>query len=366
MHPPAAAKLRHAWEELLADPLLAGAVEKEARKRAVEFLEGLNQYQQSAFTRDVVEPPAALTLGSVRLLHYAGVARGPAIFLIPSLINRYYILDLTQRLSFARYLSARGFDVFVVDWGEPSAAESHFNCGLYVTEILVPMAEWIRARSPKPLIATGYCMGGLLALGLAQIRPDLSDASAFLATPWNFFAPEFPRFALKGDDLVAVEDYIGGCDTLSSETIHTLFHCANPYAFHTKLRQFARMDKKHPSTQEFLAIEHWVNDGVPMTRGVAHDCLIAWLQRNTPALRNWRVGGQVVAPEKIRMPCFVAVPQGDRIVPSTCALPLAKLLKHSTLIEPKSGHVGMMVGSFRKAGLWEPFAEWVESICNYQ
>src|SRR5579872_3336738 len=51
MHPPAAVKLRRAWEELLADPQLAGAVEEEARKRAVEFLEGLSQYQQSAFMR---------------------------------------------------------------------------------------------------------------------------------------------------------------------------------------------------------------------------------------------------------------------------------------------------------------------------
>jgi poly(3-hydroxyalkanoate) synthetase len=360
---PGAQKLREAWNALLEDPLLAQAAETEARKRATQFLEGLYQYQQNDFARDVDEPGAVFTQGSAKLLSYGTQDGAPAIFLIPSLINRYYILDLTQRLSLARYLRARGFSVFVVDWGEPGTGERDFNCALYVTETLVPMAEWIRAHTSGPLIPTGYCMGGLLALALARIRADLADAAAFLATPWDFSAPEFPRFSLREEEIEVVAGYIDGRETMPAETIHTLFHCANPYAFQSKLRQFARMDKSHPATQEFLAVEHWVNDGIPMTRGVAHDCLIGWTQRNAPASGQWRVGGQGVDPEKLRMPCFVAVPQDDRIVPSSCALPLAKLLPKATLIEPRSGHISMMVGSRRKANLWEPFSEWVEELC---
>jgi poly(3-hydroxyalkanoate) synthetase len=359
--PPAAAKLKDAWHGLLADPKLAAAVEQESRKRAAEFLEGLRQYQEADFTRDVEEQATVFSRGSARLLSYGGDSDAPAILLIPSLINRYYILDLTERLSFARYLRSRGFNVFVVDWGAPTAVERSFNCALFITETLIPMAEWVRAHNSGPMITTGYCMGGLLTLALAQIRPDLVDAAAFLATPWDFSVPDFPRFALKAADIEAMEKYINGCDMLSAETIHTLFHCANPLAFQSKLREFARMDKSRPSTQEFLAIEHWVNDGVPMTRGVAHDCLIGWMQRNTTASGEWRVGGQIVNPAKIHAPCFVAVPQDDRIVPAACALPLAGLLKATTLITPHSGHVGMMVGGRRKAALWEPFAQWVYS-----
>lgn len=359
--PPAGAKLKEAWANLLADPQLAEAVEREARSRAVQFLEGLHQYQQSDYARDVDEPEAVFTCGSARLLSYGISEKAPAIFLIPSLINRYYILDLTQRLSFCRYLRSRGFSVFVVDWGEPSATENHYNSALYVTETLVPMAEWIAAHIRGPLIPTGYCMGGLLTLALCQIRPDLAQYAAFFATPWDFSVPEFPRFVLQKNEIEALAGYINSCDTLPAETIHTLFHCANPYAFQTKLSQFARMDKQHPSTQEFLAIEHWVNEGVPMTRGVAHDCLIAWTQHNASAKCQWRVGGQVINPTHLRMSCFVAVPEDDKIVPAACALPLVKLLKKSTLTQPRSGHIGMMVGSRRKTSLWEPFAQWVET-----
>ena len=65
-----------------------------------------------------------------------------------------------------------------------------------------------------------------------------------------------------------------------------------------------------------LSIEHWVNDGVAMTRGVARDCLIDWSQKNTPASGQWRVGGQIIDPARLKTPCFVVVPTGDRIVPS--------------------------------------------------
>jgi polyhydroxyalkanoate synthase len=69
----------------------------------------------------------------------------------------------------------------------------------------------------------------------------------------------------------------------------------------------------------------------------------------------------VIDPAVLKMECFVAVPKGDRIVPVSCAQPLTKLLRKVTLVEPSSGHVGMMVGSRRKVSLWEPFADWAES-----
>jgi len=359
---PHAEKMAGAWQALLRDPKLAQSVEAEARKRAVEFLNSVHRYQCTDFARDVGEPPTVLTLGAARLLDYgAGDKNAPVIFLIPSLINRYYILDLTKKLSFAHYLRAKGVHVFIVDWGVPSEDERHFNCALYVTEVLAPMAEWIRTHTNKSILLGGYCMGGLLSLALAQIRPDLVRGLACFATPWDFSAPHFPRLAFNEEELSQWERYINSADELPAETIHTLFHSANPYAFQNKLREFSQMDPAHPAAYEFLAIQHWVNDGVPMTRRAGHDCLIDWVQYNAPARGGWRVGGQVIDPRKLRLPCFIAAPRDDKIVPSDCALPLAALIKKCTLIEPVSGHVGMIVGSRRKHALWEPFAEWVYS-----
>ena len=58
-----------------------------------------------------------------RLLRYRARAAGRAfatpILLVPSLINRHYVLDLIPGKSFAEYLVAQGWDVWVIDWGTP-------------------------------------------------------------------------------------------------------------------------------------------------------------------------------------------------------------------------------------------------------
>jgi poly(3-hydroxyalkanoate) synthetase len=361
--PPILTKLQRAWTDLQSDTALAKAVEAEAKKRTIELLTGVYKYNHSSFTRDTDEPPAVLTLGSARLLDYGCKSLdAPTVFLIPSLINRYYIMDLTKKLSLARFLRDNGFHVFMVDWGMPSVTERHFNTALYVTEILVPMAEWIRTNTTGSVTYGGYCMGGLLALALACIRPELADNAAFFATPWDFMAPGFPRFAMGEKEIADLKEHLNSRNEIPAELIHVLFHYANPNAFHNKLRDFAHMDPSSPNTQDFVAIEDWANDGVTMTKGVAEDCLISWVQYNQPARKEWRVGGQIIDPQKLNMPCFVAAPQDDKIVPANCALPLANLLKKRTIIEPRSGHVSMMAGRHRKSALWEPFCSWLKKV----
>ena len=301
-------------------------------------------------------------VGQATLRGYGVTPGAPSLLLIPSLINRYTILDLTRRLSFARFLQAQGFSVFVVDWGMPAAEDAAADTAFYVTDIVAPMAQWISKTYPAPLVPIGYCMGGLLALALAQLYPKLVAAAAFLATPWDFHAGGFPRFVLREAEIEAVQSYLSGCATISPGILDTLFHCANPYAFSEKLYKFARMDENHAATKEFLAIENWVNDGVPMTRGVAQDCLIGWTQYNKPANRKWEIAGEAIIPEKLTIPCFCAVPRSDRIVPEGSALPLVSLLHKATLIRPAIGHIGMMAGSRRKASLWEPFNAWLKEL----
>jgi mannose-6-phosphate isomerase-like protein (cupin superfamily) len=58
-----------------------------------------------------------------RLLRYRprpeGLSHHTPLLLVPSLINRHYVLDLMPGKSFAESLVAAGHDVFVIDWGTP-------------------------------------------------------------------------------------------------------------------------------------------------------------------------------------------------------------------------------------------------------
>ena len=68
--------------------------------------------------------------GASRLLDYGkGQEDAPVVFVIPSLVNRYHILDLDGSQSFLRDLSKRGFRPLLLDWGSPAEDEKDFAVG---------------------------------------------------------------------------------------------------------------------------------------------------------------------------------------------------------------------------------------------
>src|SRR5262245_11706132 len=75
---------------------------------------------------EVAKTPAEVVYpeGRVLLLRYPGEAKYVApVLLVPSIINRYYILDLRPGRSLVEFLVGRGFDVFLLDWGSPGPEE---------------------------------------------------------------------------------------------------------------------------------------------------------------------------------------------------------------------------------------------------
>ena len=72
---------------------------------------------------------------SLRLLHYR--RETPAKYAEPllfcyALVNRPYILDLQPDRSVVRQFLARGFDVYLIDWGIPTAADRSMTLHDYI------------------------------------------------------------------------------------------------------------------------------------------------------------------------------------------------------------------------------------------
>jgi polyhydroxyalkanoate synthase len=355
--------LQNLWSRLGQDEQLEKALENEARTRMVQTLQGILRYQQSDVTRDVSEPEVLAQIDQVKLLYYPAKKPIAHVCFIPSLINRYYILDLSSRLSFVRYLNEQGISASIVDWDEPQATQTSFRSEEYIETYVFPFLKILRKEIKAPLVLTGYCMGGLLALAAVTMQPRSVDALGLLATPWDFHVPEFPKAAMAEDHQSVMASWIDQSGMLPADFIQMLFYASNPWLFHSKFQQFAEISDSK-SADDFVLIEQWVNDGVPMTAGLAHESFLDWVQCNKTMKGEWEVCGKMVQPQKIRIPTFIAAPQDDRIVPLTCALPLAKIIPQNTLIQPYAGHVSMVVGSRRRQSLWNPFAAWLKQLYN--
>ncbi len=320
------------------------------------LIAGIAAYRRHPACRDLPDPPVVWREGSSQILDYAHAdATGPIVLFVPSLVNRAYVLDLAPGLSMMRFLAAHGVRVRLLDWGWPGEIERGFT----LTDIIAGRLERALVAMAEPVVLAGYCMGGLLAVAVAQRRPDLVQALALLATPWDFHAADAPGATGLAAILPMLEPAMALGGTLPVDLLQTFFALLDPDGIAAKYRAFGRLEQDSPAARRFVALEDWLNDGIPLAAPIARDCITGWYGANTPARGQWRVAGQAVDPAALRLPSFVAVPARDRIVPPQSARPLAALIPGATLHEPGAGHVGMVAGTRAEAALWRPLLAWL-------
>ena len=113
----------------------------------------------------------------------------------------------------------------------------------------------------------------------------------------------------------------------------------------------------------FVALEDWLNDGVPVSLPVADESLVGWYLENRPGRGLWRPGGALADPAMLDIPVLVVVPEADRIVPPASAAALAPLLRRSERLDVALGHIGMVVSRRAESQLWNPLRDWICGSC---
>jgi polyhydroxyalkanoate synthase len=344
------------------DPAFPAAVLQETLRQDAALIAGIAAYRRHPYRRDLADPPTIWAEGASRLLDY-GRPGDPAVLFVPSLVNRAYVLDLAPDHSLLRWLAGRGMRPLLLDWGWPEETERRFTLTDYIAGRLERALAAAAALHGAPVVLAGYCMGGTLAVAAAERRPDLVRALALLAAPWDFHAgAQRERAAGAARLLPLLEPALGFVGALPIDMIQVLFAMLDPFGVADKYRAFSRMAQDGPRARLFVALEDWLNDGVPLAAPVARACLGEWYGANAPAAGTWLIAGQRVDPALLRLPAFIAAPGRDRIVPPEAARPLAALIRGAVLHEPAAGHIGMTAGSGAERALWRPLLDWLAGL----
>ncbi len=337
------------------------AVIEETLRQDAALIEGIAAYRRHPWHRTLRDPPEVWSEGSTRLLDYRPEGGLPVLF-VPSLINRAYVLDLAEGYSMLRWLAGQGVRPLLLDWGWPGETERRFSLTDYVAGRMErAITAAVRLTKAAPVLA-GYCMGGTLAVAAAQRRPDLIGGLALLAAPWDFHAPEAERALQAAQTLPIVEPVLAFGNALPVDVLQSLFALLDPWGVADKYRGFARLPPDSERARLFVALEDWLNDGIPLAAEVARTCLGEWYGQNATARGSWRIAGLPVDPAEVRAPAFVAVPGRDRIVPPESARPLAALIPNAVLHQPHAGHIGMAAGARAEASLWRPLLAWLRGL----
>ncbi len=315
------------------------------------MLTGIAAYQHHPFQRPESQRPVIWSEGTTSLTAFSENQSARPVLVIPSLINRAYIMDLLPDLSFCESLTEQGLAPYLVDWAAPGPDEQAFDLTDYVKR-LDRMLDLLRQRHKQPVSLVGYCMGGLLALPLALRHQDAVNQMVLLATPWDFHT-EYPGQGQQMKSLLELcEPVMGFFGNLPIDLIQALFASLDPLMAYRKFQAFADQDPDSETTRRFVALEDWLNDGVPLTCNVAREALGQWYGDNAPIKRAWKIDGDTVDPSEYQGETLVVIPTNDRIVPPRSALAITESLSDVRLMRPQLGHIGMM-SSAGAHSLWK-------------
>ncbi len=303
-----------------------------------------------------------------RLLRYdqrpGGAAFGTPVLLVPSLINRHYVLDLMPEKSFVEWLVARGHDVYCIDWGTPED-EDRFVTFEDIADHYIGRAVRIAARTSgaSGVHLLGYCLGGTLTLIHAAVRPDLVKSLLLLAAPVGFhdegLLSRWTR--TKSFDVEAV---VAGLGNVPWQLMQSAFHLLRPTMSAAKLVGALDRAWDDEFLDGFLAVETWGNDNVSFP-GACYRKYIEDLYRKDALQKGeLRLANAPVRLQDVRCPLLAVTFQHDTIVPpESAALVMERVgsadKRHLHL---SGGHVGAVVSKKAKSGLWPKMAEFWESV----
>lgn len=320
----------------------------DACTQATSFWRGVKRYQTY---KNVLTPSKATALWSrfkATLWDYGGDAKKPFL-IIPSLINTSSILDLQPENSFIQALKRQGFRPLMLDWGNPGDAESHMGLPDYVEYLLRPALHEVNHNFGKPDLM-GYCMGGIMAMQLSQMMPDDIKKLVLLATPINFKAPAmgYPDNVLH-NFMESTQNYKG---LIPADVTPSLFWLKDPFLAIRKYQKFETLENKF--ADNFVAIEDWVNDTVPLSKWVARTSLKDWYLDNKLAHNKWHFDLT-----KIKAPTLMITPTRDSVVPQVAAEILKDFIK-VTQMTPQTGHVGLVSDPKIQTEYLPKITKWLE------
>ncbi|MEM9865754.1 MAG: alpha/beta fold hydrolase, partial [Myxococcota bacterium] len=331
----------------------------------------------SLFARPL--PRVALTPRSVvyrenkcRLLRFTPEKRrfDVPVLMVPSMINRWYVLDLCPGRSLVEWLLEQGHEVYVLDWGTP-ADEDRFvtfdeYIGGYLRRALRKAAELgdLRDVETKQAHVLGYCMGGTLALILGAVYPERFASLTALASPVAFDEDDLLGAWTRSEDF-DVEAFAGGMGNAPWPLLQSAFNLLRPTLHGSKLTFLADQAVQGRRWNDafldsFFAKERWANDNVAIPSDVFRRWILDIYRANALVNGSFLLDGHRVDLGALTMPLHVITFQDDYIVPRGAAEPLARLSgsRDLTANHLRGGHVGAVVSGGARKALWPLMANW--------
>jgi polyhydroxyalkanoate synthase len=305
------------------------------------------------------------TENKLRLLHYHPVtdkASPIPLIMIFALVNRPYILDLKPGRSVVEVLLKKGIDVYLIDWGAPRDEDKKLGLNHYINRYIRKVVKKVKQDSGSDKVnLLGYCMGGTMSAIYTALYPE-DVQNLVLMTAGIDFKVE-GTLNLWGDKPnFDVDKFVDAFGNVPPEFLQSGFLFMKPIQnLVSKYVNFYENVDNESFVDNFLAMEKWLNDNIPVAGEVFREFVKYFYQENQLVENKLRINGRGVDLKQIKCPVLNLIAEKDHLVPPASSLNFNELISSKdtkTIVFP-TGHIGLSVSSKSLKGLWPEVADWL-------
>ena len=362
------------------DPVAAqqALLQNAARMSAqwAERMTGFSKLLQEPPRVAVGETPSEVvyTENKLRLLHYIPrkeQRHHTPVLVVYALVNKPTILDLQADRSVVGRLLDAGFDVYLIDWGAPSALDQWLTLDDYVNRYIDNCMDVVRERTgSEDATILGYCMGGAMSIMYASLHPEKVRNLIIMAAP------------LVHDDTVQeasllnrwarpqyfnVDKVVAAYGNAPGDFLDGGFQAMKPVEnLFSKYVSFSRFVQDEKFVHNFLRMEQWSRDTIPVAGEAYRQFIKDLYQENKLAKNELELAGKPVRLENVTMPLLLLTGQYDHLVPYQSTAGLLDLVGSTDkecLVVP-TGHIGLSVSSRSHRELWPKVCAWLAERSN--
>lgn len=329
-------------------------------QKILEISERIGESPKFAFTPSEI----FREFDKVKVLRYLPQTKNTfpiPILLVPSLINKYYILDLLPKKSYVDFLVKQGFKVYLIDWGVVDDADKFLTLEKYIeTYLAKAVREIAKNEGVKKVSLLGYCMGGTMALIYAALFPNTVKNLVLLATPSDFHNNSLLSIWAK-PEYFKVDSLVDNYGNIPVSTLQSAFQMLKPVKTFTRFVDLFENADNEEFVETFLAFDYWANDAIPVAgetfRKFVKDCF----QENLLIKNEMQMNGKTINLQKIKCPVLNVIAEHDNIIPPESAEAVMSKIKSrdAEILKVKGGHHGITIGSSALNFVWKKTADWL-------
>jgi class III poly(R)-hydroxyalkanoic acid synthase PhaC subunit len=301
------------------------------------------------------------------LWHYPAKQKKYAIplFFVYSLFNKPYILDIAPKASVIEGLTNRGYEVYLLDWGEPGFEDKNIGLDTYIQKYLrTAVKRALRHSGAEEITLVGYCLGGTIASIYASIAEEPIKNLIVATVPIDFSTIVGPDKWAEGlkDGTINVDRFIDVFGVVPPAYVEGMFRAVSAPIYFSNYTMLLNRAYDSRYVDKWRRMNKWTTDQVPFAGEAFRQLSNDLFKGNKLVKGELMIGDKNANLKNIKANMLVVSSSNDNLVLEPQSLPIMDLIssedKTYKLVE--AGHVSLAL-----TGLFAVVVdEWAASRSN--